>query len=273
MKLLTLKSILVATDMGDSSRPALRTGAHLARLAGAKLNLLHVSDNSAGDAEVRLREHFRDSVPDAPEPDHAAVIPGTPAAVIVDHAVRVGADTIIVGPHRREDSGGEMGSTAISVVRTAPCACLVAATELKLPLDRILVAIDLSDAAGGALSVGLSWASALRPRGGMAQLTALYVAAEPDASVAEDAVRNEVQQAREGAGGAAQVDIQDMITPGSDPAGEILRQAAAESADLVVMGTRGAARAELGLGSVSAAVSREISCPLLLVPPAVWKDS
>lgn len=271
MWLLTLKSILVATGLDQASRPALRTAARLAPLAGARLHLLHVADDSSPVDDARLREELRLAAPDAPEPETARVIPGTPAAVIVEHAARVEADAVILGPHRRGGVAGEMGSTAASVVRSAPCPCLVAATELGLPLGRVLVPIDLSEVAGGALSVALSWASALRPPGGTARLTALHVAPVPSPQ-AHQAVREEVQRARARAGGAAHVEIREVVTPGSDPAEEILRGAVPESADLVVMGTRGADRPEAGLGSVSAAVARATSCPLLLVPPATWAE-
>src|SRR5690606_17824489 len=97
MWLLTLKSILVATDLDETSQPALRTAARLAPLAGAQLHLLHVTGSSSPgspDADVRLREHFRLVAPDAPEPDTARVLPGSPAAVIVEHAARVEADAV-----------------------------------------------------------------------------------------------------------------------------------------------------------------------------------
>ncbi len=272
MWLLTLRSILVATDLGEASLPALRTAARLAPLAGAGLHLLHVADDPPPGGEARLREHFRLAVPESPGPDGVAVIPGSPAAVIVEHAARVGADVVILGPHRRGGAAGAMGSTAASVVAAAPCPCLVAATELRLPLERVVVPVDLSEIAGGALSVALSWASALRPRGGDARLTALHVAPDPAAPAAGQAVGEEVRRARDRAGGAARVEIREVVAPGSDPAREILRGAVSASADLLVMGTRGTAGAAPGLGSVSAAVAREAPCPLLLVPPAAWRE-
>jgi nucleotide-binding universal stress UspA family protein len=68
------------------------------------------------------------------------------------------------------------------------------------------------------------------------------------------------------------VEIDERLGPGSEPAEEILRRAASESADLLVVGTRGANHPASGLGSVSAAVARATPCPLLLVPPATWID-
>ncbi len=272
MRLLKLKSVLVATDLDASSASALRTAARLAALAGARLHLVHVADHTVAGGESRLRELFRVAAPDAPGIESAQVARGMPAGAIVEWAARVDADVVVLGPHRRgTGQAGELGSTAASLVRTAPCPCLVTAEELRLPLERVIAAIDLSQAAGGVLSVALTWASALRPRGGAAGLTALHVASSP-AGDTERRVDEEVQRARARAGGAAFVEIRERLEPGSDPAGEILRHAAADAADLLVVGTRGADQPASDLGSVSAAVTRATPCPLLLVPPAVWME-
>jgi nucleotide-binding universal stress UspA family protein len=121
------------------------------------------------------------------------------------------------------------------------------------------------------LSVALSWASALRPRSGRAWLAALHVASDPGEDTARR-VGEEVQRARARAGGASFVEIDQRSGRGSAPAEEILRLAASDSADLLVLGTRGAEPPASGLGSVSAAVARAAPCPLLLVPPATWMD-
>jgi universal stress protein E len=271
MRLLSLKSILVATDLGETSRGALRTAARLADLAGAKLHLLHVTDVPGSGNRMRLQEHFRLLVPGAREPDAVDVIPGSPAEVIVEQAARIDADAIVIGPHRRGGPTGELGSTASRLVRTASCPCLVAATELRLPLERVIVPIDLSDTAAGALAVALSWSSALRPRGGRTQLTTLHVSTEAASPETEGEVHAAVERARARAGGAAFVDVRERISPGPDPVRAILAAAESERIDLLVMGTRGAALAESGFGSVSAAVASTTSCPLLLVPPASWQ--
>jgi nucleotide-binding universal stress UspA family protein len=272
MRLLTLRSVLVATDLDESSAPALRTAARLATLAEASLHLVHVADQPVMGDEARLRELFEKAAPDAPGLESARVVYGTPAQAILDRAAAVEADVVILGPHRRgTGQTGELGSTAASLVRTAPCPCLVTATELRLPLERVIAAIDLSEAGSGVLSVALTWASALRPREGKARLTALHVTSNSG----EDAVqrvREEVQRARGRALGASFVEIDERLGAGSEPAAEILRGAASDSADLLVVGTRGADQPSSGLGGVSAAVARATPCPLLLVPPATWID-
>jgi nucleotide-binding universal stress UspA family protein len=271
MRLLTLKSILVATDLGDASLPALRTAARLAQLAGAEIHLLHVAGDPGPNDETRLREQFQLTASTGLEPLTVEVLSGSPAVVIVEQAVRVGADAIIVGPHRRAGATAALGSTAASVVRTAPCPCLVVVTELRLPLERVIAPIDLSEVGGGALAVALSWASALRPRGGDVDLTALHVTRSPASTTARE-VHEEVQRARSRAVRAARVEIRERVVPDLDPEEGILHAAVSESADLLVMGTRGEAGAPSGLGSVSAAVARATPCPLLLVPPVTWEE-
>lgn len=272
MRLLALKSILVATDLDAASQPALRTGARLAALADAKLHLLHVASQPEPHAADRLAAHFRAVVGEDAEADVEVVI-GKPAETIVAHARKVDASVIVLGPHRHIGARTAMGSTASEVVRTAPCPCLVAAVELNLPLERVLAPIDLSEIAGGALSVALSWASALRPRGDDARLTALHVTTDPKpAALTARSVQQEVERARARAGGAARVAISERVTTAPDPIDAILDHATGERADLIVMGTRGAAGAVSGLGSVSAAVSRVTPCPLLLVPAVTWAE-
>ena len=272
MRLLTLKSVLVATDLDQPSGSALRTAARLAALAEAKVHVVHVADQATPGDDARLRELFRETTLDAPGIESARVIRGMPAEAIVERAARVDADVVILGPHRRgTGQTGELGSTAASVVRMAPCPCLVTATELRLPVERVIAAIDLTEAASGVLSVALSWASALRPRGGHAVLTALHVTSNPG----EDTVlrvREDVQRARALARGASFVEIHERLGPSAEPAEEILRRAASDAADLLAVGTRGADPKPSGLGSVSAAVARATPCPLLLVPPAAWRD-
>ncbi|MEX1183265.1 MAG: universal stress protein [Gemmatimonadota bacterium] len=269
MRLLTLNSVLVATDLGETSFPAIRTAARLAPLAGAGLHLMHVAADRSGDGENQLAEHFRRAVPDAADPASVRVVRGPPAAMIVEYANQLGADVVILGPHRRLTATGPLGSTATNVVRTAPCPCLVASTELRLPLERVLVPVDISDVASAALSLALSWASALRSPGGSADLVALHVSQKPDPRSEHDRVHGEVGRARELARGAAHVVFSEQLVYGSDPAKEILRHAASMSADLVVMGTRGTGGTSSELGSVADAVVRDTPCPLLLVPPAV----
>lgn len=273
MRLLMLKRVLVASDLAGGSEPALRTAARLSSLSGAELHLLHVApEGTRPQSALRLREQFSRAAPEGPKPASVRVVPGVPANEIVTHAVGMGADAVVLGPHRRGgEAVGELGSTAASVVRAATCPCLVAATELRLPLERVLVPVDVSEVTRGALAVALSWASALRPRQAHAELTALHVAPEDGAEAAPRELHSVVEAARERYGGAAKVEVREQITPGDDAADVILRNAGA-GADLLVLGTRGFDNVEGGLGSVTTIVARATPCPLLLVPPEMSLD-
>lgn len=267
MRLLTLNSVLVATDLAATSDPAIRTAARLAPLAGASLHLLHVAADRTAVDEVRLAEHYRQAAPDEAAPSSIRVMTGDPATAIVEHAGSVGADVVIVGPHRRGTNSGDLGSTARSVVATAPCPCLVAATDLRLPLERVLVPIDDSLASSGALALALSWASALRSPGGTADLLAIHVSRNSGQGDAPEALSAEMERLRHITYGVAAVSIREKLIAGEDPAAEILHEAAASTADLLVMGTRAPDERPRELGSVSGAVVRDVPCPLLLVPP------
>lgn len=272
MRLLTLQCILVASDLAEGSAPAVRTAAELARLAEARLHLLHVAPEKRPGAEARLEEHAR-SVGGATGISGAQVAVGDPAAEIVARAASLEADVVVVGPHRRSgDDEGALGSTATRIIQTAPCPCLVAAHALALPLERVMVPTDLSDAARGALAVAVTWASALRRPGGESEVVALHVVADGGDPDPEESLRREVERARSGASEAARVRIRPMVARAADPAGEILRLCGAERVDLLVMGTSGLAGAASRFGSVSSAVARETTRPLLLVPPAVWRE-
>jgi nucleotide-binding universal stress UspA family protein len=270
MRLLTLRSILVTTDLSETSWPALRTAARLAPLTGASLHVLHVAENPGVD-ENRLLEHFREAAPDAADPESVRVMLGRPAPAIVEHAVEFSADVVILGAHRSQNPGGPLGSTARRVVRSAPCPCLVAAKELRLPLEHVVAPIDASDTEGGTLSLALSWASALRVPGHTADLVALHVMTGPDSEAERRVVSEMFSRVRPLVPDAALVTIRERIVHGNDPAQEILREAAALTADLLVMGTRATVNEVQELGGVSEAVVRETPCPLLLVPPAVRK--
>jgi nucleotide-binding universal stress UspA family protein len=198
------------------------------------------------------------------------VVVGAPAAAIVAQAKGLGADVIVFGPHRPDrEGGGRLGSTAVDVIQTAPCPCLIAAGDLHLPLDRVIVPTDTSEAARGAVAVGLSWASALRPPGGEAELVVLHVLTGEAGPGAEARLRSDVDRAREMAGGAARVRVREVLAEAPEPAAEILRRAGDPGTDLLVMGTHGHTGESDRLGSVSSAVARAALKPLLLVPPDV----
>ena len=138
-----IKTILVATDLSETSKPAVRYAADLANENGAKLVLLHTLDPGlykSHDLYIRaweraeLFKHHRDRAMDSlrailPEDEYPEmeierrVVHKMPAAEsIVDAAERVEADMIVIGTHGRSGVSRLLhGSVAEEVLRTANC--------------------------------------------------------------------------------------------------------------------------------------------------------
>ena len=275
MRLLSIKSVLVATDLDPSSIAALESARTLVDSSGAELHVVHVDAGgaSAADVEGVLRQA---RVP----PSRAAVhiLDDDPARGIVHLADTLDADVIVLGPHRNETDEatiGELGSTALAVVTNAAVPCLVAKRGLRLPLDHVVVGIDMSDTARGALLVGLSWASGLRATGtsgeSVTKLSTLHVRRSADSP--PEVLEQAIARLRGDAGSWAGVSIEPQWVTGDSVAGGIAHFAIDYHAGLVVLGTRGLGLDRIGrLGSVSAAVMQQLSAPVLLVPPAIWTE-
>ena len=289
MRLLTLQTVLVATDLEAHSAPAIESARRLAAAADAPLHVVHVLEEGASsarepriaspaDLEVAVGGLLRDAGLGQLEAKFHATT-GEPAHAIRLLADRVTASVIVLGPHREEGDATErrgMGGTVISLVTNATVPCLVVRNVLRLPIERIVVPLDLSDTSRGALVVALSWASALRPPrddAAAASLTALHVRrADPQAKLtAPQPLKRELDRIRGDAGNWAGVSIDDAVIPGDRVAPAIAEFADQRQADLVVVGTRGLGLDAVGrLGSVAADLLIEQTTPLLLVPPAVW---
>jgi nucleotide-binding universal stress UspA family protein len=205
------------------------------------------------------------------------------AASIALLASHIGADVIVVGPHRQRDDTSirTIGHTALMLVRRVSMPCMIVTQPLRLPLRRVIVAVDLSDTARGALLVALSWASALRVQDRMANtsttLTALLIEesaqSEEHARSCERALEDELNRLRSKAGAWAGVTIEGAFLASENVAVGIVGYSKEHHADLVVLGTRGLGlNAEDRLGSVPAAAMQQISASALLVPPAVWSS-
>jgi nucleotide-binding universal stress UspA family protein len=274
MRLLTLKTVLVATDLDDGSRVALQAAKELAQAGGAELHVVHVSESpeaSRAVNEALERAELR------PDQVRVHVVGGQPGHAIGALGNQIDADVIVMGPHRKQPADAErraVGSTALEVVTHATAPCLVAAHPLRVPLNRVVVAVDLSDTSRGALMIGLSWASALRAKGRApneaTKLVGLYV---HDARQPADpsALNAELGRVERDAGSWAGVEIESATTQSASAAAGIAEYASANRADLLVLGTRGQGNnGESRLGSVSEQVTQQLALPTLLVPPTVW---
>ena len=143
--------VVGATDFSDPSLPALHTAAAEARRRGSSLHLLHAFDIGlftlgrapaaampylAGKSTIALegldnlrglaKQKLEQTLREADLPGGTAVIGGFAKDVIVQYAESVGAELIVVGTHGRSRLMRlTLGSTAASVIESAPCAVLV----------------------------------------------------------------------------------------------------------------------------------------------------
>ena len=278
MKLLHLKVVLAAIDTHESSIDTLRAACELANAAGARLHVVHATPSGTDAAAVR-RLFERADV----ERKQASleIVDGEPTHVIRSFADKIRADVIVLGQHRKRGAEpGSLGSTALGVVTNSWAPCLVVPRPLRLPLEQVLVPVDLSDTSRGALVVGLAWASALRKneKGGgegsreTAHLTALYVGTAARGA-APRALDDELARLRRDAGTWAGVSIRGEVVAADKVPQAIAEYAGEHHSDLIVLGTRGLGSDAVGrLGSVALGVLRGLDQPILLVPPAVWES-
>jgi nucleotide-binding universal stress UspA family protein len=291
MRLLELRTILVASDLTPASDVATRAALDLGRASGAALHVVHVPPDGTdlgADGEHRARCLSELDVAlrriGAGEHEFAMhLATGEAPPAIAGVADELDADVVILGRRRTDGAAGHdrpLGGTAYAVMSRSRTPCLAIAEPLELPIRKAVVAIDRSATARGTLLVALSWVSALRsgaPGGEHPTLTALHVdSGESDREAAhavdEKTIEHELDVLRRNADAWAGVTVVGDTVQGRDPAPLIASYARDRGSQLVVLGTRAPEHRETGLGSVSTSVTARTSIPVLLVPPAVWRD-
>jgi nucleotide-binding universal stress UspA family protein len=276
MRPLRLQTILVATDLSTDDLPALRTAYELAQLADARLHVVHAAPVADGEVVARLEQYVRLEPISSFARPATHVHAGNATDVIVEVSNEVDADVIVLGPHRLHGPA-PMEKTAYRVAATSERSCLVLPGSMNLPLSRILVPVDSSAAARGALAVGLTWASALRhrptqPPSDSTELFVLHVeTGVGEGASADDAMRVLMADVNERIMSATGIGVRCVEVAGADPASVIGEHSATHGIDLIVLGTRAESAPEPRLGSVSSAVVTRATGPVLLVPPRVWQ--
>jgi nucleotide-binding universal stress UspA family protein len=286
MRLIELRTILVATDLTETSVGAIVTASRLADAVGAALHIVHVAPNESElSAAAGRRAEYERAMENAVDPAGGTqpqrhLMFGEPHRAISSLVGKISADVVVLGRRaatRTQTSDRPVGTTAYACVTHTLVPILVVVEPLSIPIHKALVAIDASQAARGSLLIAVSWTSALQERPTGAELTVLHVDTGADLTgVAARMRRSAAQDAdvlQRNAGAWAGVAVQKVTVEDSDPAAAISRHAVNAGTELVILGTRASAEHGSSIwGSVSAAVTRELSIPILLVPPAVWRD-
>lgn len=282
-----MRNIVAATDFSSRSDRAIRRGALLAKQFGAALHLVHIVDDdwhkqllsiSLRESEALLKEQVAFLREKEGVQCTALVKAGEPSTEVANSAAELGADLLVLGPHRRELLRDIFaGTTAERTIRTSRVPVLMATGTSEKNYSRIVAAVDLSPCSADALqtvrALGLQqnaelWAlhcaEAYRGSG-----TALAMLSDGDI-----AAYLEAETRRAGAELGAFADrfdipagyrttrlVQDSV------AATILSTAAEMRADLITVGTRGQSGIErLMLGSVAAKVLGAAQVDVLAVP-------
>jgi nucleotide-binding universal stress UspA family protein len=295
--MLTLTRILCPTDFSAVSLRAEAYATALARHYGAALHLLHVDPPMPIMApygeipvDIRLFEDQREQatrdLAEATARVSAAGVAvetslrgGNPAREILAVADEQGCDLVVLGTHGR--GGVEhllLGSVTEKVVRKASCPVMVvppgAHPEAGAVFSRILCPVDGSRASHDGVVFAQSLA---RETDGV--LLLLYVVEPVPASGEFGAIDVEEYRrlgeahARTLLAEAAPADlrescrVEERIALGK-ASERILDTAAAERADIIVMGVRGRGAIDvLAFGSTTNEVIRRATCPVLAVHP------
>jgi len=283
--------ILCPVDFSDASSHAIALSSLVAGYYRASMTALHVVtpmavslSEEAGEI-ARLRRLTTEECGAATAGGvslDVLVDVGSPATVILDRAASLPADLIVMGTHGT--SGFQhlvLGSVTEKVLRRAGCPVLTvpprAHAASRLPFERVLCAVDFSDASLDAVRSALSLAG----QSGSA-LTLLHVIewpwGEPPPPHMEElpaAQRAALSEFRRYLEDGARKRLESLI-PSSAPFRcearlrngkayvQILDVAAEERADLIVMGVRGRNPVDLAFfGSTTNQVVRQAPCPVL----------
>jgi nucleotide-binding universal stress UspA family protein len=306
--MIAINRILCPVDLSDSSRLALGHAASIAAWYEARLSVVHVFSNvpvldvvpalgATTLPPIALKDLDREGMLAAlrtfagPASARASVDvrlleASDPRREILEQASSLKADLLVMGTHGR--SGFDhllLGSVTEKVIRKSPCPVMVvprhaaeAVVSDAVPFKRIVCAVDFSPGAIHALSYALDLAQESDAR-----ISLLHVIEMPP-ELGEFPLAREINV--NGIRAATEAEylqrLRDLIPPEARTYctvatqvsegrahREILRVAAEETADLIVMGVQG--RGAVGLllfGSNAHAVIRGAVCPVLAVPPA-----
>jgi nucleotide-binding universal stress UspA family protein len=277
--------IVVGIDGSDAGAAALRWAGNLSASSGARLSAVHAfavpyAEVPPGEQqrlvaerrEIVAREWLR-PVEELGVTVDGETTEGDPRWVLPEAAESAGADLLVIGRSGRGGGPGflHLGSVVEYLAHHTRVPLAVIPPFVHGPIRRIVVGVDGSEASRAAVD----WCARYAPSLGATVLATAV--REPIFEWTPSWDPNNWRRATER-------HIQDWVEPLTDagvaveaiadenlnPADGLLGVASARSADLLVLGTRGAGGfLDLRFGGVAMKVLHRASLPLVLVPPTV----
>lgn len=283
-----MKTIVVATDFSERSDRAIRRAKLLAREFDAKVHLVHVVDDDQArsivlaerDASTKRLEELTHTL-EAIDAVKCAfrVVLGNPFVGIKQAARDLGADLIVIGPHRRQVLRDILvGTTAERTIRTADRPVLLANGVPTGPYRRAIAASDLSTYSETTLRTAKSLGLLDRLNVSLLHVfNAPGIALMNRASLSDDEKLSYIAGERKRAGEEVasfmdriKVDgMSAILKPDTANIAETICATARElSAELIVIGTCGrSVIARALMGSVTEGVLRKSDRDVLAIPP------
>lgn len=291
---MTWKPIVAGVDASPEGGWAAAVAWRMAQRAGVSAHLVHavpdvgaLTGGTPGSADVQsirdailevARSRVLEAIQgEAPEDSFATleVRFGRPAAVLMSVVREHEAGLVVLGGKRHHALARWLaGNTAVDLARLSTVPMLVA-TQSVAAIDRVLAAVDLSNAAGETIALAEAYATLFG-----AELRVLH-ALEPVPLAAELPTPVDPHAFAESARMVLERDVWPKITM---PAERVVRDGSARSviaeeateweADLVVVGSHGKGWIDrVLLGSLTEGLLRHLPASLLVVPTSVRTDA
>lgn len=284
-----VQHIMVATDFSERSDRALRRATLIARETGAALSLVHVVDDDQPrriiDAEqdtalALLHEQTATLKRLDGVSSQSHVVFGTAFSGIVQSAEQAQPDLLVLGPYRRRVLRDTfIGTTAERTIRQVSCPVLMVNAPPVSAYRSILLTTDLSEGSQRALEIAASVGIAPNAHRSLLlafdapvlRLAMSYTIPDEEKETYLENERAEAARKLASFLESFRTELFDNIIlrhAKATPANEILSVADELSADLIVVGTRGASGfTRLLLGSVAEEILRRAQRDVLAIPP------
>jgi nucleotide-binding universal stress UspA family protein len=292
------KKILCATDLVESVDAPVAAAQAIATQNNGKLHLLHVLESSSSHnrhlvkhfktgEEFESNPHYEQEVSEAIHRAYTShtdargdveirVATGYPFEEILSWARRIDPDLVVMGAHssRAEEKGvvrikGKVGSTAEGVIINANCPVMIVNQHLpaeKLQFKKLVLAMDFSASCMHAFQFGLKLAQTcgskifiynMLPVPPSNQYTqAMYDKDLETAKSRLDALCREI---------SPEIEAECRVWGGVHPHLEILKYAAHQGADTIVMGSHTKDKdGKWYVGSAVERVSYRAACPVIV---------